>query len=193
MKRSQQRRRHQTSQPKRPPTVEDQVLNLHDCFNTANLLRTLMLNTQPDLPAPGTAPESAMLHFSVSNRGRLERLWWALTYVLIEAWERKSPEARAFFAALPRTAALNIKLRELRKNGVIDKMRECRHYMCHQGDRTYWDKGRTAPVGDLKTLLELSQLFGAAFLDMLDVLKARKAAANLATSAPPLPRLPDGR
>jgi hypothetical protein len=161
--------------PKHAP-VEDQVMVLHDCFNTANMLRTLMLGTRPDLPPPGTPPERAIVHFSVSDRGRLERLWWAMTYVLIEAWQRRSAEARAFFAALPRTAALNGMLTDLRKAGVIEKMAACRHYMCHQGDRTYWDEGRTAPVGDLKTLLALSEAFGAVFLDMLAELKRRQAA-----------------
>jgi hypothetical protein len=142
-----------------------------------------MMHTPQVMPTLEIPLERMAEHWPISDRARFERLWWAMTYVLCETWEHKSTEARDFFATLPRTADLNIRLRELKKAGVIERMRECRHYMFHRDDRTYFDVGRAAPVGDLQTMLGLSQLFGAVFREALDTLKERKAASGQADSS----------
>lgn len=102
-----QRQQRQTP-AKAPMSLGDEILNLHDCFITADLLRQTMLATRPDLPQAGTPPERAITHWTVSDRARFERLWWAMSYVLVEAWLSKSEKAAAFFAELPATATLDI-------------------------------------------------------------------------------------
>jgi hypothetical protein len=98
-----------------------------------------------------------------------------MTYVLIEAWNARSIEAKEFFASLGPIPPLGAKLRMLRDDGIIEKLREW-HYMCHRDRRVYWDDGRMAPMGHLNDLLELSRLFGTVFLEALERLKQERSA-----------------
>ncbi len=95
-----------------------------------------------------------------------------MTFVLVEAWESKSDEVASVFHGLDSAPALDGKLDDLRSSGVITLLRECRHYMCHRDRRAYWDQGRMAPIGHLGGLRELSQVFGAVFLEALDAIKS---------------------
>jgi hypothetical protein len=147
------------------------VLNLHDCYNTANLLRVLMLGTAPDQEALRDP-----LLWPISDRARLERLWWAMTYVLIEAWRApRPPEVGQFLARLEHTPRVEAALAALDDAGVIDKLRECRHYMCHRDHRAYWDAGRMASLGHFSEMLELSATLGALFVEALDKMKRSRA------------------
>jgi len=123
----------------------------------------------PD-PAQASSPND-LLKSTAADRFRLERLWWTMTYVLIEAWRHRSNEAQMLFAALPPTAALETSLTDLETTGVLAKIRTCRDYMCHRDARGYWDDGRMAPHGHLTPLLKLHEDFSTVFLAALDHLK----------------------
>lgn len=139
-----------------------QILNLHDCFITTNLLRSHMLHTPVEQPPPDRT-----LDWMVSDRARLERLWWGTMYVLVEAWGARDAVVKEFFVALDGTPRLESKLKELTDAGVLAKLRECRHYMFHRDRRSYWDDGRMAPIGHGPDMLELNRLFGGVFLQAL--------------------------
>lgn len=129
------------------------VANLHDVFMNANLMRTLM-EREP--------VETDPLRFHISNRIRLERAWAAYLYVLIEAWEAKSnARVRQYIETKISLDTLNATLKNARKAGVMKSISETRHYMCHRDKREYWDTGRTGPIGNLKTLMELNNEIGA--------------------------------
>ncbi len=147
------------------PDARDSILNLHDAYLNTNLVRTLMEQS----PCHETDPQPWL----VSDRARLERLWWALTYVLIEAWEAADTKAQAIFNRCPSTPKLASELSTLRDAGVIDEMRECRHYMCHRDRRAYWDRGRLSAVGHLQEVRQLHMTFGDVFLEAFAELKNR--------------------
>ena len=53
-------------------------MNLHDVFMNASLSRSKMLQARLN----GITPEE----FTLSDRGRFERMWITFLYVLVEAW-----------------------------------------------------------------------------------------------------------
>jgi len=94
--------------------------------------------------------EGAPEMFGITNRARLERLWVALLAVLVEAWSSPSMKpVREHISRIVDTTELTRVLRDARRSGRLERMIECRNYMCHRDKREYWNAGRDAPVGEL--------------------------------------------
>jgi hypothetical protein len=144
------------------------VLNLHDAFMNANLLQNLMERTPPSEICPGRERED----WTISPRGRLERLWMSMLYVLLEAWEQNHT-ARHAVTSVVDAAALQELIERCRAEGILDALRETRHYMCHRDKRQYWDDGRLAIVGHLALCTVLMKEFGAV---LLAAIRARRTA-----------------
>ena len=69
--------------------------------------------------------ETDPLKFCISDKGRLERLWVALLYVLIESWESaQMAPGQKYIAQHTMTKNLDDLLRQGRRDGHLDKMRE---------------------------------------------------------------------
>jgi hypothetical protein len=135
-------------------------MNLHDVFLNALLCRRMMLR------APlATDPTD----FTISDRGRLERMWITHLYVIVEAWG--SPQldgARRFMAQVTSLEKVDATISSGDADGSIAKMREVRDYMCHRDRREYWDAGRVDVAGQLAYHEELYGAFSEAFLATFD-------------------------
>jgi hypothetical protein len=95
------------------------LMNLHDVFLNASLLRKNMFNS-PIVTDPR--------EFDISDRGRFERMWIANLYVLVEAWNSRDMKgAREFVASKVDTEALDSILRQGYKDGNLRKMEQTRH------------------------------------------------------------------
>ena len=106
--------------------------------------------------------------FFISNRGRLERAWAAFLYIFIEAWQAsEKTEVRKYIEGKVSLNKLERALEDASKSGLIEKLREVRHYMCHRDRRQYWDKGRYIHIGNLATMMKLNNEFGAIFLQIM--------------------------
>lgn len=117
------------------------LANLHDAFLQASLVRAQM-----EQSPPSANPQE----FLISDRGRFERLWVALLYVLVEAWgSRQMSQVRENIRAITSLAGLEQILNEGIVNGQISSMGEVRHYVCHRDKRKYWDVGRLSVIGNL--------------------------------------------
>lgn len=141
------------------PSHVTQVLNLHDAFLNASLVRDLMLK-QP------LVSEVEVLH--ATDRIRMERLWVALLAVLVESWRSKSMgEARAYIAKVVDTAGLDQLLARGEQTGELSRLVDCRHYMFHRDRREYWDPGRLASVGQLEFNNNLHMAYSGVLLAAL--------------------------
>lgn len=65
------------------------ILHLHDAFMNAHLLAALMESTPPTDSAE---------YWSISRRGRLERLWASMMYMVLEAWQCNKATRKAVAA-----------------------------------------------------------------------------------------------
>jgi hypothetical protein len=143
-----------------PPTgILDELANLHDAFMNADLMRMLM--QREDV---AETPQE----FFISDRGRLERAWAAYLYILIEAWRAKSnASVRQYIESKISLDTLEQTLAEADESGLIQKLREVRHCMCHRDRWQYWDKGRYEHLGNLTDMLKLNHEFGKIFLSVM--------------------------
>jgi hypothetical protein len=136
------------------------LMNLHDAFLNASLLRSVMRRSP--------IVNNARL-FEVSDRGRFERLWVATLYVLVEAWN--SPQMRPireFIASKVDIEQLNSILRQGAKDGNLRKMEDTGHYMFHRDKRKYWDNGRLSVCGQLEYHESLHMAFSHVLLSVLN-------------------------
>lgn len=114
---------------------DEWLLNVHDVFMNAQLMRTLM----DAEPLDGDGPEE----FMVSRRGRLERCAMRDMYVLIEAY-KNSPAAYLVELARLVPAEHDVVERLLRDADRVANLRDVRDYMSHRDLRRYYDAGRLA-------------------------------------------------
>ena len=139
--------------------------NLHDVFLNASLIKKHM-------------DESPLLkgeEFLVSDRGRLERIWVAFLYVLIEAWESSQMKRiRKYIASKVSLDELTTLIQERKEDGSIAKMREARHYMAHRDKREYWDIGRLSVLGQLTFHVKLHQAFSRVLLTAMQEITKQK-------------------
>lgn len=131
--------------------IKMEIANLHDAFLNVSLLRKKM-HESPIVDNPEL--------FTLSDRGRFERMWIALLCVLVESWKSgQMRPARKFVASKVDTDELEGLLRQGKKDGSLRKMKETRHYMFHRDTRKYWDIGRISVVGQLEYNERLHQAF----------------------------------
>jgi hypothetical protein len=143
------------------------LMNLHDAFLTASLAKVVMDGS------PLVSGDAEV--FTMSDRGRAERLWVALLAVLVEAWDSgKMREVRDFVRAATDTSTLIGLVREARKT----KMREVRGYMFHRDERGYWDAGRTAVFGQLGFFTRLHEAFSVVFRAAMKAWRPRSSAEH---------------
>lgn len=132
-------------------------MNLHDVFLNATLCRSRMMRS----PISKGSEE-----FTMSDRGRLERMWVTFLYVLIEAW--RSPiggMAKSYMGSKTDLNAVEELISKGENDGSISKMRNVRDYMCHRDKREYWDAGRIDVAGQLTYHEALHRAFSDVFLE----------------------------
>ncbi len=142
---------------------DEWLLNVHDVFMNAQLMRTLM-DAEPYEDGPDA--------FMVSRRGRLERCAMRDMYVLIEAYRASPPAYVTELARFVPTEHAEVE-RLLGDADRVFALREVRNYMSHRDVRRYYDAGRLA-VADVG--LEWHRSTESAFAAML-VLGIRGASA----------------
>jgi hypothetical protein len=122
---------------------------------------------------PGGDP----IQFFHSDRGRFERTYVAFLYVVVEAWSspvmRPAHELAESLTSLEEVTSV---LRQARKDGGLEAMRQVRDYMFHRDQREYWDEGRAAVVMQMHTHEAIYQAFSKMFLAAITGLKARPEA-----------------
>jgi hypothetical protein len=104
--------------------------------------------------------------FTMSDRGRLERMWITCLYVLIEAW--RSPVgamAKSYMKSKTDLMGVEEIISKGENEGSISKMRNVRDYMCHRDKREYWDAGRIDVAGQLDYHEALHRQFSDVFLE----------------------------
>ena len=132
-------------------------MNLHDVFLNASLCRSKMMQS----PVKNSAEE-----FTMSDRGRFERMWITFLYVLIEAW--LSPigaMAKSYMGSKTDLSEVDDIISKGKEDGCISKMRNVRDYMSHRDKRDYWDAGRIDVAGQLGYHNSLHSKFSKAFLE----------------------------
>ena len=133
-------------------------MNLHDVFLNTSLCRSKMMHS----PIAQDAEE-----FTMSDRGRLERMWITFLYVLIEAWcSPIGASAKSYMGSKANLNAVEDLISNGKTNGSISKMRNVRDYMCHRDKREYWDAGRIDVAGQLTYHEALHQAFSDVFLQV---------------------------
>jgi len=132
-------------------------MNLHDVFLNASLCRSKMLRSPV---------EKSAVEFTMSDRGRLERMWITFLYVLIEAWHSPAGD-RAKFYMKSKADLMGVEeiISKGENEGSISKMRNVRDYMCHRDKREYWDAGRIDIAGQLDYHEALHRQFSNVFLE----------------------------
>lgn len=138
---------------------EDAVafMNLHDVFLNASLCRSKMIHS----PIARDAEE-----FTVSDRGRFERMWVTFLYVLIEAWRSSvGAMAKSYMESKTDLSEVEEIISKGERDGSISKMRSVRDYMSHRDKREYWDAGRIDVAGQLEYHEALYHKFSKAFLE----------------------------
>ena len=139
-------------------------MNLHDVFLNASLARSCMLHS----PLVPSAEE-----FTLSDRGRFERMWVTFLYVLVEAWRAPlTAGGKAYMESASPTREIDELIAQGDADGSLAKMRHVRDYMCHRDRRDYWDAGRTDVAGQLLYHEALHGAFSQAFLAVADTTKA---------------------
>ena len=135
------------------------LMNLHDAFLNASLMRHYMLKE----PIEGDVDRPEL--FTVTNRGRCERLWVAHLAVLVEAWySAKMRPVVCYIESVVDARALLAVLKLGQKSGRLERMKQCRHYSFHRDRRAYWDDGRLAPIGELEFNNRLHTAFSGVLL-----------------------------
>jgi hypothetical protein len=153
-------------------TPERDFHNLYDVFLNAHLQRKLM-----DEAPVGRAFEGDAGAFFRSDRGRLERTYVAFLYVLVETWQSAAmSRAKQFFESLTPLDEVRAVLKDVRRSGGIEKMRNVRAYMCHRDKREYWDEGRDAVNGQMENHEAVYQAFSKAFIVARRQLRTRSKA-----------------
>jgi len=152
----------------RPETIEGEYWNLHDAFVNVELLRTLM-NKAPVEGGPLADP----IQFFRSYRGRFERLYIGLLWVVIEAWQRRR-EVREFCSGRVSTEELVAALRQAEPAGGLKSMKDVRDYTFHRDKREYWDPGRVGAVGYMHIHEGLYQALARMFLAVSKSLSVQK-------------------
>lgn len=115
-------------------------------------------------PVQGGAEE-----FTMSDRGRFERMWITFLYVLIEAW--RSPigsMAKCYMESKTDISEIDDIISKGNKDGSIKKMRNVRDYMSHRDKREYWDTGRIDVACQLEYHETLYSKFSRAFLEVFN-------------------------
>jgi hypothetical protein len=134
-------------------------MNLHDVFLNASLCRSNMMR----LPV-----EKGGVEFTISDRGRFERMWVTFIYILIEAWRSSTGKlAKSYMAAKTSLKVVGELISRGEKDGSVQKMKNVRHYMCHRDKREYWDLGRIDVAGQLTYHDCLHNAFSDVFLQVL--------------------------
>lgn len=113
-------------------TFGEWLLNVHDVFMNAQLMRELM----DQEPIVAGAEE-----FMTSRRGRLERGAMRDLYVLIEAY-RSSPESYLGNLRMLAPGAFDRVEALLADASKVEALRQVRNYMSHRDVRRYNDVGR---------------------------------------------------
>jgi len=132
-------------------TIKMGIANLHDAFLNTSLLRKKM-HQSPIVDDPEL--------FTMSDRGRFERMWTASLYVLVESWKSvQMRQAREFVTSKVDTNEVEALLRRGKEDGSLRKMKATRHYMFHRDKRKYWDVGRISVAGQLEYNERLHQTF----------------------------------
>ena len=153
----------------KPEAIQGEYWNLHDAFVNVELMRKLMY----EAPVEG-GPLADPVQFFHSYRGRFERLYIGLLWVVIEAWQRRR-EVRAFCAARASLDEVVAVLREAESAGGLKAMKAVRDYTFHRDKREYWDPGRVGAVGYMHIHEGLYQAFSRMFIAVNKALKAAKA------------------
>ena len=133
--------------------------NLHDVFLNASLCHSKMLESPV---------EQEVWKFTISPRGRFERMWITYLYVLVEAW--RSPfmaGAKSLMNSVYSSYRIDALISQGEKDGSLSKMKNVRDYMCHRDKREYWDAGRTDVAGRFQYNEILHEAFSEAFLAAL--------------------------
>jgi hypothetical protein len=135
-----------------------EVANLHDAYMNADVAWVAMHR------CPVVATDDPA-RFMTSDRGRFERLWWALVAVYLESWRSaRMRKMREFVCGASDTSQLQSLIRRTTQEPVKQLLYDARGYMFHRDRRAYWDAGRFAPINELHFLSELHVAFGKAML-----------------------------
>ena len=141
-------------------------MNLHDVFMNASLCRSKMLHA----PLPGSTPEE----FTLSDRGRFERMWITSLFVLVEAWRASAmASGKAYIRSITPIDQIDKLIEQGKTDGSLTKMRNVRDYMCHRDKREYWDAGRTDVAGQLAFHNAVHSAFSQVFLAVHDSRRGR--------------------
>jgi hypothetical protein len=65
-------------------------------------------------------------------------------------------------------------LRKAARSGRLNKMLDCRHYMCHRDKREYSDDGRWAPVDEFEYNERLHMAFSGVLREAIGAVNAVK-------------------
>ena len=154
----------------KPRTIQSDFWSLHDAFVNAELMRGLMNKA----PVDG-GPQASPVDFFHSYRGRFERIYIGLLWVVVEAWERRR-DIRDFCAARTDVSPVTMVLREGRSNGGLVAMKAVRDYSFHRDKREYWDEGRVGAVGYMALHESLYQAFSRLFLAVMKAMRDERKA-----------------
>ena len=132
-------------------------INLYDVFMNASLCQSKMLKA----PLTGNTPEE----FTLSDRGRFERMWITSLYVLVEAWRAGAmTPGKTYIKSITPIDQIDDLIKQGKTDGSLAKMRNVRDYMSHRDKREYWDAGRTDVAGQLAFHNALHNAFSQVFL-----------------------------
>lgn len=149
------------------------VLNLHDAYMNANLVRNKM--QEEPVERDPESPELA----SITPRFRLERMWHTFLYVVVEAWRAATGDQRSLVQGVVPDDVEQVErlLRAGDDLGCVDHLRSTRDYMCHRDRREYWDSGRIAVAmpGMFQWALALDRAFAAMTLKALQELQSNES------------------
>lgn len=107
--------------------------------------------------------------FTMSDRGRFERMWVTFLYVLIEAW--RSPiggMAKSYMDSKTDLSEVDDIISKGENDGSVAKMRNVRDYISHRDKREYWDSGRIDVAGQLEYNEALHNSFSKSFLETFE-------------------------
>ncbi len=132
-------------------------MNLHDVFLNASLCRSKMMCSSIEKGAD---------EFTVSDRGRFERMWITFLYVLIEAWHSSiGTLAKSYMGSKTDLSEVDDIIFKGKKDDRIARMKNVRDYMSHRDKREYWDAGRIDVAGQLEFHEVLHRNFSKVFLE----------------------------
>ena len=153
--------RHMSKRPKKHQDEFMAFMNLYDVFMNASLSRSKMLHA----PLIGNTAEE----FTLSDRGRFERMWITSLYVLVEAWRAPAmASGKAYIKSITSIEQIDKLIEQGKIDGSLNKMRNVRDYMCHRDKREYWHAGRTDVAGQLAFHNALHTAFSQVFLAVYD-------------------------